>query len=326
MTPDEYAAKQAVISAAVAYYVHQFGQLFTGPPLSLMDWLKFLRLLFPEVQRRREESAALARDFFDSERELHHPKLPRHDVSLVGSSFQRFVQDMDPARQRMSLMDSPDDALGFAALRAVREVENAGRKQIIRAVETDPLEEALEDLRIEESISRATEHRNEPVTSKAPKALDYEGNEAQPVAVKGWARVATGRETCAWCLMLVSRGPVYRGADTAGLDLPDWEADEIFGGVDDLASFFSETEEYMNEWHAGCDCKVVPVYDVNKWPGINEQKRAEKLWIDASNEADRLIESGKSRTDNRNRETLNALRRRLYRGGVDMSEFAALAA
>ena len=41
----------------------------------------------------------------------------------------------------------------------------------------------------------------------------------QDSAVKsgaGWARVPTGSDTCAWCLMLASRGATYRTAETAG--------------------------------------------------------------------------------------------------------------
>lgn len=287
MNADEYAVRQAVISAAIVNYVLGFGKFFTRPALSIKDWLSLLGILFPEIKQRREESAALAREFYDSQRGLHHPDLARQDRFLEGTDFQHFVQSMEPARARMSLADSPDHAVGQLALQAVREVENAGRRQIIHSVEEDEA----------------------------------------PMPVKGWARVATGRETCAWCLMLISRGPIYMGADTAGLDLPDDEVAELFkkaGG--DLAQFHEFTSDYMEEWHPGCDCKVVPVYKYEDWPGHDEWKKAEKLWISASKEADGLLESGESRTTNRNKETLNALRRRLDRGEVDMSEFAAAAA
>ena len=49
-----------------------------------------------------------------------------------------------------------------------------------------------------------------------------------------FARVTTGRETCAFCLMLASRGAVYHTRKTAG----------------DFKSF-----------HRGCDCKVVPGFE-----------------------------------------------------------------
>lgn len=49
-----------------------------------------------------------------------------------------------------------------------------------------------------------------------------------------WARVPVGK-TCAFCILLASRGPVYRSADTAGRD-----------------------------FHASCDCQPVPSWDHGK--------------------------------------------------------------
>lgn len=49
-----------------------------------------------------------------------------------------------------------------------------------------------------------------------------------------FARVSTGFETCAFCLMLASRGAVYHSRKTAG----EWR-----------------------HFHRGCDCKVVPSFE-----------------------------------------------------------------
>lgn len=49
-----------------------------------------------------------------------------------------------------------------------------------------------------------------------------------------FARVPTGFETCAFCLMLASRGAVYHSRKTAG----EW-----------------------GRFHRGCDCKVVPSFE-----------------------------------------------------------------
>lgn len=48
-----------------------------------------------------------------------------------------------------------------------------------------------------------------------------------------YARVPDGAETCAFCIMLASRGPVYRSADTAGEG---------------------------NHFHDNCDCRIVPIW------------------------------------------------------------------
>lgn len=190
--------------------------------------------------------------------------------------------------------DSPRVAVDKVALTAVREVEMAARRQIIGAVKNDP----------------------------------------EPQILQGWARVATGRETCAWCLMLISRGAelnhkgnfAYAEAATAGLSLDDETAIDLFneaGG--DLQKFREETEEYIEQWHVGCDCLVVPVFDIQNWVGREAALEAQQLWIEASNEAGALIASGKARSKNRNNETLNALRRRLDRGEITVPSYALAA-
>lgn len=71
----------------------------------------------------------------------------------------------------------------------------------------------------------------------------------------GWARTSVGTTTCSFCLMLISRGPVYRSRKTAGA---------------------------MKQFHNKCDCVVVPVFDVNSFPGRDEWLAAEKLWADST--------------------------------------------
>ena len=319
MTPEEYAARQAIISAGVASFVYGLGKLIATPALAVSEWLNFLASIFPEVVRARTESATLARQFYDSQRQIHHPELPRNDRPLEGSDFRSFVKSMEPARARASQEDATNGAVANVALRAVRAVENAGRRQIINAVEDDPGLDQLIEERVEQETVQKRDLRS---LTKGLKLAP-----AEPRIVKGWARIATGREICAWCLMLISRGPKYHGAGNAGLDLDDETAAEMFEDADqDLEAFYEATSDYMEEWHEGCDCKVVPVFKVEEWPGKAAQERALELWIEASKEATRLIESGEARSKNHNTEAQNALRRRLERGDMSMSDYSALAA
>jgi len=240
----------------------------------------------------RRQAAELGRRFYDSQRAINHPQLPRHDVYLETYDFKRFVKDMDPARERMSRETAPQDALTNLQLQATRVVENAGRQQIIHALKDDPT----------------------------------------PNILKGWARVATGRETCAFCLMLISRGPVYTNASTGGLNLIDEEAIRRSWAYED-----DDVSDQMEEWHPGCDCLVVPVFKSKAWPGEKEADRASDLWADATKEARRILrdEPGKlyySAKEKKwlpttlNRETINVLRRRLTAGEITMTELTALAA
>lgn len=279
MTPDEYARRLAEITTAVVQYVLKIAKVFARYELDKPQWVGVLNIVYPEIESRRYEAADIARSFYDAQRKDHHPDLERNDQFLVNYSFERFVENMEPARKRISQMDSRDNAVAHMALQAAREVESAGRRQIIRAVDSEP----------------------------------------KAKVIQGWARVATGRETCAWCLMLISRGPVYSAAERAGLDLDDeLAARMVAAGLD--------VSEYMDEWHTGCDCKVVPVFDVENWVGKKEADLALDLWNDAAREADELIESGESRTAHRNTEAINALRRRIERGEIDPFKYAALAA
>lgn len=54
-----------------------------------------------------------------------------------------------------------------------------------------------------------------------------------------WARVPTGDETCAWCLILASRGAAYSSRESAG-------------GAD--------------AWHDDCDCQPTPSWDDDDLP------------------------------------------------------------
>lgn len=297
MTPEEYAASQYVITAGLAAYVQRVATFFTGPSLGPRGWLDFLRMLFPEVQKRYTQSAELGRTFYDLQRKKHQPELVINERLLTELPFEQFVQNMEPARKEMSQADSPRVAITKTALTAVREVEMAGRRQVIGAVKNDP----------------------EPV-------------------LQGWARVATGRETCAFCLMLISRGVelnhkgnfAYAEAATAGINLDDETAIDLFreaGGDPEkfLKNLREDSKDNVEQWHTGCDCIAVPVFDLKDWPGRDQATRALALWIDAGHEADKRIESGKSRTKNVNTETMNALRRRLERGDISMSNYALAA-
>jgi hypothetical protein len=242
---------------------------------------------------------------------------------------------MEPARKLMSVEKSPSQALATFAMRTAREVENAGRQQIIHMTDNDP-----EIDKISQSVVRSDSDASAPAS--ALKDEDAGGRPLQVVKtpqeqaqaqdgtvenIRGWARVATGRETCAWCLMLVSRGPVYRSAENAGLDLDDLNALNLLAAGEDVSGA-------MQQWHDGCDCKVIPVFKQKAWVGEQAQKRAEELWIEATEVAlaeekadpDKRYVAGKNKGQlvSRNQRTINALRRRLNAGDISAQEFAGL--
>ena len=347
MTPEEYALAQGVITAGLASYIQRVAGLFTGQALSLKQWLEFLSFIFPEVRRSYVESATLGRSFYDSQRSIFHPDLGRNDTYVSDINFDWFVKNMEPARRGMSQEDSPKSAVSKLVLASVREVEMGARRQIIRAVNDDQqLVDKLDGFGEQREITVDFSMLDRPSDTVADVKRGIERPESRPEPLSesrpviGWARVATGRETCAWCLMLISRGAelnhkgnfAYSAANAGGIDLDDETALDLYkeagGDLDKFRELLydEEAEESrMEQWHAGCDCLVVPVFDLNNWPGRKAAKEALQLWVDASKEAAKLIESGESRTSNKGTETLNALRRRLYRGEISMSDYAVAA-
>lgn len=316
MSPEEYMAAKTAAVASALVTVRRIAALTTQVALSPFQWFQLLQSVFPEVERGRFEVASLARTFYDSERSKHVPNAPRNNRPLVGTSFAAFARNMEPARRPMSEAESSQSAVTHFTLRMAREIENAGRAQIIRAVEDDPYVDEL----IEEEPER--DRYRSPVLDITER-LSQSDAPRNPALVKGWARVATGRETCAWCLMLISRGPVYRSAGNAGVLLDDETVIDAWNeSGHDLGAFQAAVDDSMDEWHAGCDCIVVPVFSTSNWVGRDAHQRANQLWIDASNEAAERIESGEARSDNIGTETLNALRRRLDRGEVEFPSYA----
>lgn len=83
----------------------------------------------------------------------------------------------------------------------------------------------------------------ESVIQLCRERADYEVKKAAAECIKAnaardkrkprYARVPDGAETCAFCIMLASRGPVYLSADRAGEG---------------------------NHFHSDCDCRIVPVW------------------------------------------------------------------
>lgn len=334
MNPEEYAAQQAIISQQAVSQALQLGSLVTQPAMSVRDWVSLLRTLYPNVEILRDRSASLARQFYDSSRHLAYPSLPRNDRPLEGTHWEEFVHNMEPARVKMSQENAPSHALGTFAMRTVREVENAGRQQLIHAVEDDPiLDEIHSSLATQETPSDAASRLKDEEVGGRPLQVvktpqeQAQGQQGGVENIRGWARVATGKETCAWCLMLVSRGPVYRSAENAGLDLDELNALNLIAAGEDVSGA-------MQQWHDGCDCKVIPVFKQTAWVGEQAQKRAEELWNEATEYAiadeesnpDRVYTSGRNKGNvvSRNQRAINALRRRLNAGDISPQEFAGL--
>lgn len=257
MTYEAYVAAQARINRWLFTVLWLLFSALMVPRLSRGEWESALARAYPLVERARRESAVLAREFYDAERERQTGDDERHDFYLAPYEPGWFEEVMEPVRERMSKRQTTQDEVEAVVGRAEKEVENGGRRTQLWAVDSDP--QAI-----------------------------------------GWARVQGGNESCAFCLMLISRGPVYKSAKSAGLDLDDIEAVELWRQIDSHPDNSAEAqaayETLAKRWHPNCDCKVVPVFNENTWSGRDSYLAALELWKERAR--------GKSGS-----EKLNALRR-----------------
>lgn len=221
--------------------------------LSPLLWRNMLTLLFMFVEPATKRSAEYGRRLYDEERARLFPHLNRNDVFLATPSFEQFEASMEPFRKKFSAPNTPESEVTKAAGQIAQVVENSARYTIQKAVR-DP------DPELDDLIA------SQPKQGK------------RPAIVRGWARVATGAETCGFCLMLVSRGAVYSSAKAAGSKLSDQETKQMAGAKE-------LTSDHMNQWHPNCDCKVVPVFRLDDWDGMERQQAAEKLWYEATKNA-----------------------------------------
>jgi hypothetical protein len=179
-------------------------------PLKDSEWAKLILLLFPMVARARAESVVLAREFYAS-------LAPHH-----------------------SAPDVPDPYYDPTALSKALSVPR------VPAVAQSSVRDYLAD----------PDHAEAAVGTGAAVV----GHHAQQ-ASREWTIDATsaddirfGRydpegETCGFCRLLISRGPVYRSAVSGNF-----------------------------KSHPRCTCLAVPVFDENDWIGKDQYEAADALY------------------------------------------------
>lgn len=209
-------------------------------------WDALMTLLFEVVEKASIQVAELARRFYDEERERVFPGIPRNDVYRAELSYEQFYDDMSSVYKLFKKKETSPEEVHRAALRVSRSIENSGRWTMIKAVEApDPYLDDADDLFVESEEGLIVES----LTKEESQAL--QNKLYKDFGKRRWARVATGAETCGWCLMLCSRGPVYASEASAG---------------------------GLHAWHDGCDCKVVPVFDLEDWQGRERYLAALEMW------------------------------------------------
>jgi hypothetical protein len=135
---------------------------------------------------------------------------------------------------------------------------------------------STQDAGIEEFVAHAVKTVETGARRTILRAVDSDRE------VQGWARFDPKPPTCAFCTMMISRGPVYGSAATGG-GPRDSKTMEKLWDEDNTAAM----NEMMNRWHPACTCIVIPVYDDNY-----ESKAQEAAALEIYKAAVKIAKSG----------------------------------
>lgn len=236
------------------------------------------KILFP-VRRAREESTQLATAFYNDEavRAGREPSRPRRAPFYPPGAIESVLERATSPKVRIDGLDvvpaTPTqtvrvEGLEVAPTRGVVieglddlgvELEHA-RVEIDESNRRDPAVVEKVNLRVDRAIIRHIEQAARDTVKAAVEA--EEERSGDPI---GWARVLTGAESCGFCAMLASRGPIYKTEKTAQRRGKNQEEDK---------------------YHDGCDCLIVPVFDPNDWIGMRAYDELEQLWIESDGRKD----------------------------------------
>lgn len=218
MTVEEYRRAQAGITGRLLRQLLPLLQLAPPRP-SQRQWRALVAAAYPAVYRARLESYALAARFYAGER-----------ARQTGA-----VEVVDIPRRNY-----PPEALDTAWRRTVK-------PRLDSLDEGDPVPPVM----VAEAATVAERH-----AADAGRQAVIDTARHDPQAL-GYARTPTGDSTCAFCLMLTSRGPVYKSASAALL-----------------------RDGTSEPYHDRCDCIAVPVFDRGDWAGRDEYVNAKRVWDD----------------------------------------------
>lgn len=229
-----------------------------------------------------DDYTATLNAFSDSAKSMLSEMLERIDYSDIAAARDAIIEAFETVAAEYSAY------VGYSAEEfyfAVREIELG---EMGAAYSTYSRNSAATDGAIRAFMQEAVDGNAEKVPGLVLQRMDYELAKyaAETVLSMGqkekrrvrYARVPSGSETCKFCLMLASRGFVYRSEMSAGSD----------------------------HYHANCDCRIVPNfgkadiagYDPDalyrQWKdGINEEAkaRAEKNGTNEKDEYRKIMDS-----------------------------------
>lgn len=237
MDINEYARRKQRILTRMLAALLYVFEQFLTRFITPRSWDQLMRVSYRVMKPFRDEGTELARQFYDDNRAEQLPGEDRHDI---------FKDDY-----------YPESWYREAMLPVYQKLQRG----------TSP-EDAVED-----AVARVTK-----VYEDAQRRTLIQGiatDTSQPI--KGFARFDPRPPTCAFCTMMISRGPVYnkdRDGNTAGWPFDTQRLERLI--LDDNPD---EINELMNKWHPKCTCIVVPVYKYSNYPSEAQEKDALEIYI-----------------------------------------------
>lgn len=248
VTAQQYQRAQAVISVQlVALMVRALAVL--GVPMTDAQRASIAQAVLPDMLRARRRSYALAvRYMRDSARRasVEMPPiatLPPYGADAVVKALERATEPVKPAEVR---------ALDQVSRRRARVVDYADP--------SNPLTRKQIGENVGATLAR---HAHQAGRDAVQRTADGAGDHV------GWALRMNG-ETCWWCAMHVSRGPVFRSRESALM------------ATGKLVSNSSRAKPRTSPWHDHCDCTPVLVFKGKPWEGQEQYDQLSKLWREST--------------------------------------------
>ena len=212
---NEYDSTLSEIRAQIGKLVLATVNPFKAVELSAAAWLKILADLFPKVDDARWAASGAARDFYDAER-----------LEKVGERRDTYLSTYDPDDFQAAMEDYRADIS--------KKYEPEEEKRWVNTVSG-----------MAGGVIREVDNGARLTLAEATIADD----------AAGFARIDPQPPSCAFCTMLISRGPAYTA---------------------------EEFQKNTFAYHPFDTCILVPVFDEDDWPGKDQYEEAERLYREAA--------------------------------------------
>lgn len=238
-----------------------------GVPVTLEQREQLASAMLPAIRRARAQSHALGAQMLETQAQaLEIPTPPvqpvrRYERQAVVTMLENVTLVSDRSSNVTVTVDDPGEATERRPRVSVTVVDPESRRSSRVSVEvTEDNRRDPEVVKVIADKVQAVAERHARMPSREALTDAVESDDADDGPEIGWARVLTGAESCGFCAMLASRGPVFKSKKSAS----------DAGGVDGKA------------YHDNCDCEVVLVREDQDWVGREEYEALEQLWASST--------------------------------------------